>query len=218
MPIVFLFPVLVFIVDPAELGFSASPRAAQSRQVSNPYAIRGVNFFNTVCAGHRVGSGGVAAPARVDEYDLAVIMKDIGNFDMDTFKGRLSFQKTVYLLQYFGVYLGYDFGWYIHGTYSPALTRAGFKIRDLVKRMPEIDIRFASDEAQANYGKFKEFIEDKKDDPALLEIGASLCYLARLKLQKERMLELVAAKKPHFTTDQCVRVWADLEKHGVVNA
>ena len=213
-----LFPVPVFIVDPAEPGFWRYVRAPPSQQTQNLYAIRGGNFFNTVCALHRVGSGGGAAPAQVDEYDLAAIMNDIGNFDMDTFKGRLSFQKTVYLLQSFGVYLGYDFGWYIHGTYSPALTRAGFKIRDIVKRMPEIDIRFASDEAQANYDKFKEFVEDKKDDPALLEIGASLCYLARLNLKKERLLELVEDKKPHFTTDQCVRVWTDLEKHGVVNA
>ena len=165
-----------------------------------------------------MGSGGGAAPSQVDECDLAAIMKDIGNFDMDTFEGRLSFQKTVYLLQSFGVYLGYNFQWYIHGTYSPALTRAGFRIRDIVKRMPEIDLRFATDEAQANYGKFKEFVEDKKDDPALLEIGASLCYLSSLKLAKDRQLQLVADKKPHFTMDQCVRVWADLEKHGVVSA
>ena len=163
-------------------------------------------------------SGERAAPARVDKYDLAAIMHDIGNFDMDTFEGRLSFQKTVYLLQSFEVYLGYDFGWYLHGTYSPALTRAGFKIRDIVKRMPEIDLRFATAEAQASYERFKEFIKDKKDDPALLEIGASLCYLARLKIKKDRLLELVADKKPHFTMRQCVRVWTDLEKYGVVNA
>ena len=47
---------------------------------------------------HPVGSGEDAIPDRVDEYDLAAIMKDIGNFDMDTFEGRLSFQKTIYLL------------------------------------------------------------------------------------------------------------------------
>lgn len=167
---------------------------------------------------HPMGSGEDAIPDRVDEYDLAAIMKDIGNFDMDTFEGRLSFQKTIYLLQYFGVYLGYDFGWYIHGTYSPALMHAGFKIRGMVKRMPEIDLRFVTEEAQARYDTFKEFVKDKKDDPALLEIGASLCYLARLNLKKDKRLQLVADKKPHFTIEQCVRVWADLEKHGVVKA
>lgn len=165
-----------------------------------------------------MGSGEGAAPTQADEYDLAAIMNDIGNFDMDTFEGRLSLQKTVYLLQSFGVYLGYDFGWYIHGTYSPALTRAGFKIRAIVARMQEIDLRFATDESQARYDKFKEFIEDKKNDPALLEIGASICYLACIKLSKDKLLELVEDKKPHFTREQCVRVWNDLEKYGVVSA
>lgn len=116
------------------------------------------------------------------------------------------------------MYLGYDFGWYIHGTYSPALMHAGFKIRGMVKRMPEIDLRFVTEEAQARYDTFKKFVKDKKDDPALLEIGESLCYLARLNLKKDKRLQLVADKKPHFTIKQCVRVWADLEKHGVVKA
>ena len=143
-------------------------------------------------------------------------MKDIGNFNMDTFDGRLSFQKTIYLLQSFGVYLGYDFGWYIHGTYSPALTRAGFAIRDIVKKMPDMDLRFASDETQARYDKFKEFVKDRKDDPALLEIGASICYLAHLNLEKGKLLQLVENKKPNFTKDQCVRTWDELQKYGVV--
>lgn len=155
---------------------------------------------------------------RLDHCDLAAIMKDIGNFDMGSFEGRLSFQKTVYLLQAFGVYLGYDFGWYIHGTYCPALTRDGFAIRGIVKKIPKINLHFASEETQQSYVKFKEFIEDDKNDPALLEIGASICYLSQLKLKKDELLDLVENKKPNFTKAQCVRMWDKLVKYGVVPA
>ena len=154
----------------------------------------------------------------MDKYGLAAIMKDIGNFDMDTFPGRLSFQKTVYLLQSFDVYLGYSFGWYLHGTYSPALTRDGFAIRDIVKKTASVKIRFASAATQDRYDMFKEFVGDKKDDPALLEIGASICYLTTINLEKAKILKLVENKKTHFTEAQCARMWDELEKYGVVKA
>ena len=80
---------------------------------------------------HPMSSGEDAA--RADEHDPAAVM-DTGNLGMDAFEGGLSLQKTVYL-QSFGVCLGCDSGWYMHGTHSPALTRAGFKIRG-IKRMP----------------------------------------------------------------------------------
>ena len=98
----------------------------------------------------------------MDKYGLAAIMKDIGNFDMDTFLGRRSFQKTVYLLQSFDAYLGYGFGWYLHGTYSPALARDGLAIRDIVKKMARVKLRFTSAATQDRHDVFKEFAEDKK--------------------------------------------------------
>ena len=45
----------------------------------------------------------------LDQYELAAVLNDIGNFDMSNFKGRLTLQKTVYLLQSFGLDLGYEF-------------------------------------------------------------------------------------------------------------
>lgn len=162
-----------------------------------------------------MGSGEGAAPDRAGKYDLA-IMNDIGNFDTDAFENGPSFQKTVYL-QSFGAYPGHGFGWYIHDACSSALTRAGFKIRYIVKRMPEIGLRFATDDAQANYDEFKEFVKDKKDDAALLEISASRRHLPPIK-PKGRLLEIVADKEPRFATGQCVRAWDDLEKYGGANA
>lgn len=46
---------------------------------------------------------------------------------IDTFNDRLLMQKSVYLAQALGVNLGYHFGWYLRGPYSPALTRDLFE-------------------------------------------------------------------------------------------
>lgn len=154
----------------------------------------------------------------MDRYGLAAVMKEVGNFDMDSFPGRRSFQKAVCLLHSFGVYLGYGFGWYLHGTYSPALTRDGLAIRYIVENVPGAKPRFKSPSTQDCYDRFKEFVEDKKDDPALLEIGASICYLGDKRLQKDRILKLIENKKNDFTEEQCVLMWDELEKYGVVEA
>lgn len=162
-----------------------------------------------------MGSGEGAAPVQADGCDLTV-MNDAGNFDADAFGVGLSLQKTACPLRCFVAYPGYDFGRYAHGAYGPALTRAGSRIRGTVKRTPEIGPRFAAGEAQAICGRFRESAEDKKDDPALSEIGASPCRQVRLK-PKDGMRELVAGKR-RFTMDRRARAWADLEKLGAVGA
>ena len=49
-------------------------------------------------------------------------------FKIDTFMDRLIMQKAVYLAQAAGVNLGYFYQWYLHGPYSPSLTRDEFAV------------------------------------------------------------------------------------------
>ena len=49
-------------------------------------------------------------------------------FRIDTFEDRLILQKAVYLAQAGGVNLGYYYHWYLHGPYSPSLTRDEYAI------------------------------------------------------------------------------------------
>ena len=155
-------------------------------------------------------------PKTVDRYELAAILNDIGNFDMSNFKGRLTLQKTVYLLQSFGLDLGYKFVWYIHGTYCPLLANDGFAIEEIASRMPRIPIEFEAERAQRRYAEFKEFLANKKDDPAMLEISSSICYLDGYGIEKDRILEFVENKKAKFRLEQCQEAWRDLERYGVV--
>jgi uncharacterized protein YwgA len=49
-------------------------------------------------------------------------------FQAGAFEDRLIMQKAIYLVQTGGVNLGYFYRWYLHGPYSPSLTRDEFAI------------------------------------------------------------------------------------------
>lgn len=160
--------------------------------------------------------GLAASEGTLDRYEMAAILNDIGNFDTSNFKGRLTLQKTVYLLQSFGLNLGYVFKWYLHGTYCPALANDGFAMEKIAPSMPSIPIEFEAERNQHRYLEFKEYLADKKNDPAMLEISSSICYLDSLGFEKGEILELVKNKKPKFSIEQCRTAWDDLEKYRVV--
>ena len=152
----------------------------------------------------------------MDKYDFGLILKDIGNFDISNFDGRLILQKTVYVLKAFKINLGYEYNWYLHGTYSPELARAGYQVSEIIDKIPDIAVKFQDENVQTNYDNFKGFIADKKDNPDLLEISSSICYLFREDFKKDEILELVENKKARFKKDDCVKIWNELQECEVV--
>lgn len=153
----------------------------------------------------------------MDVYELGVLIRDIDNFDMDTFDGRLRFQKTVQILQAFGIDLGYYYNWYLRGPYCPDLAKDGFELKDVIEKVPKIAIEFADPEDRARYDRFKGFIRDKKEDPKQLEIASSICFLRNEEgLDKHTVLKLTEGKREAIEMGECERIWADLENCGVV--
>lgn len=151
----------------------------------------------------------------MDRYELAAILKDVGNFNMDDFAGRLTLQKTVCLLQAFGVNLGYRFTWYLHGPYCRALFKDGNEVRKVIDELPGAYVSFKG-ETQERYERFQEFMQDKKHDPIRLEIGASICYLVAAGIGKGDALRAVEDKKAEFSRSQCESMWNELEGYGAV--
>ena len=151
----------------------------------------------------------------MERYELAAILKDVGNFSMDDFAGRLTLQKTVCILQAFGVNLKYRFTWYIHGPYCKALYKDGNEVRKVIDKLPGPYVSFKG-KTQKRYEQFKEFMQDKKHDPVRLEICASICYLVSVGIDKDKALKAVEDKKPEFSRNQCVSMWDELEGYGVV--
>ena len=58
----------------------------------------------------------------------AVALKELNCFSIKTIDDRILLQKKIYLLQDFGMDLGYGYSWYVHGPYSPDLTAVVYKI------------------------------------------------------------------------------------------
>lgn len=155
----------------------------------------------------------------MDVYELGVIVKDVGNFNLSDFSGRLKFQKTVHLLQSFGVDLGYYYNWYMRGPYCPDLTKDGFELKCVIDKIPKLAIEFADHKKQSHYDNFKDFIRNKKDDPKQLEIASSICFLHNEEgLDKNTALNLTEGKRTEIEMSECKQIWDELERYGVVGA
>lgn len=64
---------------------------------------------------------------------LKLFLEELGvPVSIDTFTDRKRVQKAVYLGQRAGVDLGYRFGWYHYGPYSPRLARDYYELEDAV--------------------------------------------------------------------------------------
>lgn len=153
-----------------------------------------------------------------DIYDLGLLIKDINNFDMYTFDGRLRFQKTVHLLQSFNIELGYYYNWYLRGPYCPELAKDGFELQKVIEKIPHLTIEFAENNDQSRYNHFKTFMNDKKNDSDQLEIASSICFLHNEGVDKTTVLRLTEGKRVHFTVNQCKQIWNELESYGVVKS
>jgi len=104
-------------------------------------------------------------------------------FQIGTFEDRLIMQKAVYLAQAAGVNLGYYYHWYLHGPYSPSLTRDEFAIA--------VDVSAGLDES-------KGWKLDDKSSGRLVEMQRLFAEPKRGKLAKK--IELLASV--HFLIDR----------------
>lgn len=147
---------------------------------------------------------------------MGLVLRNLDNFDVTTFRGRLILQKTVYLMQAFGIYLGYEFGWYLHGPYSTTLTRNGFELRHVYRHVPRGS--FDGKTERARFSSFLAFMEDKQGDADSLEILASIHFMKKLhpRMRKSSILKKVRDRQQHFTTAQCADAWGELRRRRLI--
>ena len=150
--------------------------------------------------------------------NLGLIASNLNNFDMSTFDGRLTLQKTIYLLQTFGIYVGYDFTWYIRGPYCSKLASNGFALQEVFNDFPKKVGRFTNSTTQNKFKKFLNFMKDKKHDPDRLEIIASIHFLKTIhsEMSKSSILDRVQLKQPYFTMKQCNHGWDELKREKLI--
>lgn len=103
-----------------------------------------------------------------------------------TVEDRKRVQKAVYLVQQIGLDLGYQYGWYVMGPYSAALTRDYY---ELAASLEDGEEDFATVELR---GPVRERIDQVKplmkvpadcslDQPSWLELIASVHYLQKIR-------------------------------------
>ena len=154
-------------------------------------------------------------PTSKEVITLGLVLKNLDNFDMSTFYGRLVLQKTVYLLQSFDVYIGYDFSWYMRGPYSTYLTTVGFRLQEVYHKIP--NGRFEKG-IQERFEKFLKFMENKKNNPDMLEILASIHFLKKIHpyMPKPDIVKKIKSKQKYFTKEQYKTAWIELENLGLI--
>lgn len=145
--------------------------------------------------------------------DLGMILRQAPEFkfDMDSFDGRLRLQKFIYLLQAHGIYLGYDFSWYLRGPYCTGLTTCGFALKDIYHDIPKnVKAEFADPDDQLNFERFLKFVDGKEMDTDYLEIAASIHILKKTGMAESDIIPRVVAKSESLTMEKCERAWDDL--------
>ena len=152
-----------------------------------------------------------------ESVELGFVLKKIEDyeFSMDKFDDRLKLQKLVYLLQAHGVYLGYDFSWYLRGPYCSLLTHNGFSLKDSYDVIPD-NVQLKDKKDRDNFEKFLEFIKNKNINA--LEIAASLHYLDKVRGKRtdEDILQQVVKKRDNFTKQQVDNIWQEMKNQQLV--
>lgn len=130
---------------------------------------------------------------------LAGLVKRIyPKFNMTQFDDRLKLQKFIYLMQSCELNLGYKFRLYLCGPYSTQLARDGFDIPDISSCS---ELKFEDTRTEEVFESLIEFLQDKKDDPEVMEILGSLLLFRHLFPHKneEELINQVVEKSPIFS-------------------
>lgn len=160
---------------------------------------------------------------------LGYVLKSIPNhgFSMARFSDRLRLQKLVYMVEAFGVYLGYDFSWYLRGPYCTSLARAGFELEQIMGNIPDdAEAKFLKKDVQERFDRCIEFlgsIMDSSGDLDRLEIAASIHLLARNPdASPEDIFARVVSKMPGNEArsaellDMCKKMWDAMSRRSLL--
>ena len=146
------------------------------------------------------------------------LLPDMTRFQSD-FSTRLVLQKVVYLVQEAGLPLGYGFGWYVRGPYSPSLARDGYELSTL-KSIKEPAVEVDAKTAKRIRALFKNISLKSASAPDQLVLLASLHFIAkhaypRVKNLKEAK-ETLKRSKPRYNDAQIDRALRTLVDAGLV--
>ena len=146
-------------------------------------------------------------------------------FKIDSFEDRLIMQKSVYLAQAAGVNLGYYYHWYLHGPYSPSLTRDEYAIAtDISVGMDESEGWKLDDRSSQRLEEIRGiFTEPERDKLARkLELLASVHFLIDRKqvsgVDTGRITATLKRFNKDFSEEEVKEALGELKSYGLPQA
>jgi len=139
---------------------------------------------------------------------LIACLKMLGiNPKLETFTERKLLQKLVFLLQQFGVDLKFNYSWYLHGPYSPDLTRTLYEMTE-PSSIPKAEL---SDSEIARINKLKNFLDKDIYSSDRLELLVSINYLREraraIGASDQEVLRITKKVKPYFSEREIQECW-----------
>lgn len=140
---------------------------------------------------------------QIDNRTILYKVAEEFGLERDSTEERLKLQKTIYLLQAFGLKLGYGFSWYRYGPYSQDLVYDAYAVLGSEKD----DYKRAADEwsfSKSSHEKFEEFKDICRGilhSAKLLELAASVDFLCNTwypNAERSQMPGLLRMHKTQF--------------------
>lgn len=154
-----------------------------------------------------------------EAHYIGGIIKRVGTFSNETLEGRKQFQKTIYLMQAFGIDLGYEYNWYVHGPYSPDLAEVGYALAEIYDEVTTT--RFSNEDYEELFQQFLDYIDPIKNDVARLETAASLHWLRQSNpdLPHDLLIDFLLEEKEELEMDpsECEIEWDRLREYNLVD-
>ena len=112
---------------------------------------------------------------------------------------RLKLQKTIYLLQVYGLPLGYGFSWYKYGPYSQDLVYDAYRVlgpdKDTYAQATN-SWKF-SENSLKKFNEFKKIYGRSLDDPKQLELLASVTFIRKIWYPESKRSEIASLFKKY---------------------
>ena len=147
------------------------------------------------------------------------------DFKIKYFQDRLIMQKSVYLAQTAGVNLGYYYHWYLHGPYSPSLTRDEYAIAtDISVGLDESKGWKLDDSSSQRLEEIRGiFTEPERDKLARkLELLASVHFLIERrqvsKVDTSRITATLKRFNKDFSEEEVKEALGELKSYGLLRA
>lgn len=156
---------------------------------------------------------------------LNMVLESFDGLHIDAFDERLTLQKRIYLLQLFGIDLGYRYSWYVHGPYCSVLTDDAFDLKadpGVAQRLSKAyELSPKSKRRISEYKNFESTLSGSSLSKAL-ELAASIHFLKHIGfvrggVTKQNISKVLKSKGKDFSDAEIDRVWKILFNRGLID-